>query len=380
MTNIKPTHRKHNPWHDYSRKCIYHITLVVRDRRALLGNLIEVRNDDSTTICPWKHLHEKGEIWYGKAWMNLTPLGMDVAECIHNMPEYGKKKGLQLRIYAQQVMDTHLHFVLAVEEDMENTVLGDIIRGLKAGCNKAYRKRMRKGAGTMGLLDRTGADDAEGIGTDDAEGTGTDDTKGIGADGSERPGARGTGLFEEDYDETILTRRGQLQRMLDYVHLNPYRKWMKIKNRNCFIPVRGIEIAGRRYDAIGNLMLLGLRRFQVHCRYKWERNNDIEARRAHQNECVVKARQNYALVSPFIMDYEKAVMDFCLKEGHSVIMLMDNGFTDYTTCPGGLFEYCNNGQVLLLVPSELPHVDRKGRIARAECIALNGKAEEIASE
>lgn len=333
--NLKPTHRKHCRWHDYSKKCIYHITLVVRDRVAILGSLVEVREDDPSTICPWAQLHAKGQEWYGKAWMNLTPLGMDVAECIHDIPKYGEQKGLNLKIDAQQVMDTHLHFVLSVEEDMEDTVLGDIIRGLKAGCNKAYRKRM---------------------------------------------GVTGVGLFEEDYDETILTKRGQLQRMLDYVHLNPYRKWVKINNRDCFIPVRGVEIAGRRYDAIGNLLLLGLRRFQVHCRYKWERDNDTEARRAHQNECVIKARQNYVLVSPFIMDHEKAVMDFCLKEGHSVIVLMDNGFTDFTTCPGNLFEYCKQGQVLLLVPSELPHIDRKGKIARAECVMLNDRAAEIVAE
>lgn len=344
MTDNKPTHRKHNPWHNYSLKCIYHITLVVKDRKPILGSIVEVVEGRTETVCPWAHLHEKGEEWYGKAWMNLTPLGMDVAECIRDIPKYGKKKGLKLRIYAQQVMDTHLHFVLAVEENMEDTVLGDIIRGLKAGCNMAYRKRL----GTQCL----------------ADGTGT----------------RGTGLFEEDYDETILTRKGQLQRMYDYVHLNPYRKWVKINNRDSFTPVRGIEIAGRRYDAIGNFMLLGLKRFQVHCRYKWERDHDTEARRAHQNECVKKARQNYALVSPFIMDHEKAVMDFCLKEGHSIIMLMDNGFTDYTTCPGGLFEYCDRGQVLLLVPSELPHVDRKGKIERAECVMLNDRAEEIVNE
>lgn len=358
--DLKPTHRKHSRFHNYSLKCIYHITLVVRDRMPILGNMVEVIEGRPETVCPWKHLHKKGDEWYGKAWMNLTPLGKDVAECIHNIPEFGKKKGLKLKICAQQVMDTHLHFVLSVEEDMEDTVLGDIIRGLKIGCNTAYRKRMGKVASTVCLADGTGTKEA----THQLDGTGN----------------RGTGLFEEDYDDTILTRRGQLQRMLDYVHLNPYRKWLKKRNRDCFIPVRGVEIAGRRYDAIGNLLLLGLKRFQVHCRYKWERDNDIEARRAHQNECVKKARQNYALVSPFIMDHEKAVMDFCLKEGHSIIMLMDNGFTDFTTCPGGLFEYCDRGQVLLLVPSELPHIDRKGKIARAECVALNGRAEEIVNE
>lgn len=332
MAEKKPTHRKHCPWHDYSKACIYHITLVVRDRAAILGNLVEVVEGHPETVCPWS---KDGENLYDKVWMNLTPLGMDVADCIREIPEYGKKKGHKLMILAQQVMDTHLHFVLRVMEDMEDAVLGDIIRGLKVGCNKAYRKRM---------------------------------------------GATGTGLFEEDYDETILTRKGQLQRMYDYVHQNPYRKWVKINNRDCFIPARGIEIAGKRYDAIGNLMLLGLRRFQVHCRYKWERNHDLESRRNHQNECVIKARQNYVLVSPFIMEHEKAVMDFCLKEGHSVIMLMDNGFTDYTTCPGGLFEYCDHGQVLLLVPSELPHIDRKGKISRSECVMLNDRAEEIVAD
>lgn len=345
MQGQKPTHRQHNRWHDYSEKCIYHITLVVKDRKPLLGNLIEVKDGHEDTVCPWIHQSSKEDLYYGKAWMNLTPLGMDVAKCISDIPIYGKRKGLELKILAQQVMDTHLHFILYVMKDMNGTVLGDIIRGLKVGCNKAYRKRM-------------GVSDAYVLSN----------------------GERGVGLFEEDYDDTILTRRGQLQTMYDYVHLNPYRKWVKRRNRDCFIPVRGIEISGRKYDAIGNLMLLGLKRFQVHCRYKWERDHDIESRRAHQNECVVKARNNYALVSPFIMDHERDVMIYCLKEGHSVIRLMDNGFGDYTTCPGGLFEYCERGQVLLLVPSEQPHIDRKNTISRSECMALNALAGEIVSE
>ena len=369
MTEKKPTHRKHCPWHDYSRACIYHITLVVRDRAALLGSLVEVKDGLPETQCPWKHRAKDGVNLYGKVWMRLTPLGMDVADCIRDIPKFGEKKGLKLKILAQQVMDTHLHFVLYVMEDMKDAVLGDVIRGLKIGFNKTYRRRIGV-SGTMCQMNGTGTGSGE-------RGTGTMcQMNGTGA-GS---GERGTGLFEEDYDDTILTRRGQLQRMLDYVHENPYRKWVKKNNRDCFIPVRGIEIAGKQYDAIGNLMILGLRRFQVHCRYKWEHENDTESRRNHQNECVKMARLNYALVSPFIMEHEKDVMDFCLKEGHSVIVLMDNGFTDYTTCPGGLFNYCDRGQVLLLVPAELPHIDRKGKITRSGCVMLNGRAKEIVAD
>ena len=111
MTYNKPTHRRHNPWHNYSLKCIYHITLVVKDRMPILGNMVEVIEGRPETVCPWKHLHKKGNEWYGKAWMNLTPLGKDVAECIHNIPEFGKKKGLK------QVKDVENAYI--VRDDTE---------------------------------------------------------------------------------------------------------------------------------------------------------------------------------------------------------------------------------------------------------------------
>ena len=41
---------------------------------------------------------------------------------------------------------------------------------------------------------------------------------------------------------------------------------------------------------------------------------------------------------------------------------------------------CVEGQVLVLVPSELKHEDRKGPISRNECVWLNGLAEEICGE
>ena len=187
-------------------------------------------------------------------------------------------------------------------------------------------------------------------------------------------------LFEEDFDETRLRRKGQLRAMIDYVHNNPTHRWLRAHKPHWLLPIRGIEIAGRCYDAIGNILLLGLPRFQVHCRYRWEREQDFEARRAHQNESVLKARQGYALVSPFISPHEAAVRDFCLQEGHSIIQITGNGFSDFSQCPGELYDYCDRGQVLLLVPSELPHIDRKSGISRAECKALNDRAEEITGE
>ena len=183
-------------------------------------------------------------------------------------------------------------------------------------------------------------------------------------------------LFEPDFDETRLRRKGQLRAMIDYVHNNPVHRWQKQRNPGWLVPIRGIMIAGRRYDGIGNVNLLGLSRWQVHVRRAW----DDDARRRYMNECVVKARNGSALVSPFISQHEAAVRDFCLSEGHSVIVLVDNGFAEYAQCPGGLYDYCVNGQVLVLAASELGHEDRKGAISRDECVWLNGLAEEICGE
>ena len=185
----------------------------------------------------------------------------------------------------------------------------------------------------------------------------------------------GHALFEDDFDRTPMKKRGQLDRAIKYVHRNPRTRWIKSHHPGLFLPTRGIVLAGRRYDAIGNIHLLGLDRTEVHVRRAW----DEQTRRDYMNACIVKARQHVALVSPFISEWERKVKAVALEEGHSVIQLVDNGFTDYTQVPGDMQAYCLNGQLLLLVPSDWPHVDRK-KISREECMTLNRFAEEICNE
>lgn len=185
----------------------------------------------------------------------------------------------------------------------------------------------------------------------------------------------GHALFEDDFDRTPMKKRGQLDRAIKYVHRNPRTRWIKSHHPGLFLPTRGIVLAGRRYDAIGNIHLLGLDRTEVHVRRAW----DEQTRRDYMNACIVKARQHVALVSPFISEWERKLKAVALEEGHSVIQLVDNGFTDYTQVPGDMQAYCLNGQLLLLVPSDWPHVDRK-KISREECMTLNRFAEEICNE
>jgi hypothetical protein len=83
------------------------------------------------------------------------------------------------------------------------------------------------------------------------------------------------------------------------------------------------------------------------------------------------------MVSPFISPKEKAVQDVLLTEEHPFIVLADNGFRDYYKPSGHLFEAVAAGRVLILSP--WPYDAGKRHISRADCVALNAMAEEIAA-
>ena len=366
MTNKrKPTHRKHHRLHDYKSRCIYHITLVVSDRVPLFGRMVGDTVDEAR--------------------VEHTELGFAISEEIQALPSQCAKKGRQVKILAKVVMPEHIHFVLMVEKPMD-VKLQMVIWGFKQGCNKRLRfwlEKAREMAEVGNLNQPNGSTPETALPT---AGTQRELPSGIAAFLRQLSTCTSSrilcehALFEEDFDETRLRKQGQLKNMIAYVHNNPRHRWLKQHKPEWLCVTRGIVIAGRSYDAIGNVNLLGLPRHQVHCRYMWEHDHDTELRRNHQNECVIKARQNYALVSPFVSPHEAAVRDFCLEDGHSVIVLHNNGFTDFSQCPGGLYDYCVMGQVLVLVPSDWPHDDRKGVCSRQECVVLNGYAEEICNE
>lgn len=366
--HINPTHRRHNPMHDYKESCIYHITLVVSNRCQVFGRIVDCREEGvelkkfSLPNGETRYLDLDGTVWTeadlaNTAKMSFTPLGKEIQRKIQEIPEKEAGKGNDIQILGACVMPEHIHFVLYVRKPMKNE-LGTIIRGFKQGCNKILKSyinadidKEQSPLGTATFLKCASTRIIE-----------------------------GHALFEENYDETRLRRKGQLRAMIDYVHHNPSHRWMRMHKPCWLLPTRGIEIAGRKYDAIGNINLLALPRQQVHCRYIWDKENNTEARRAHQNMCAMKARAGHALVSPFISLHEVAVRDWCLNEGGAIIQLMDNGLSDLAQCPGGLYDYCANGQVLLLVASDWPYIEKKVRCTREECQILNGYAEEIAGE
>ena len=400
----KPTHRKHNQWHDYKSRSIYHITIVVSDRQPVLGKIIKI---GPTARC------------------ELTPLGVQVSQCLVKIEALGKQHGRQLQLLAKVVMPDHIHFVLFVKQPMD-VPLGTIIHGFKLGCNKALRQLIEQQAQgshpnnscpANSCLDKATENNEEerqsnpavaapalstatatpALSTAVALSSSPSAVSGLPSHESnltvpqyQRPQScwlpnvkitsqrmlQEHALFEPDFDETILKQKHQLRHMIDYVHNNPEHRWQRSQKPGWLLPIRNIVINNRSYDAIGNVNLLGLSRKQVWIRSAW----DEATRRNYMNQCIVEARKNKVLISPYISEHEKQVRDVALHEGHSIVQLVSNGFGDLEQCPGNLYAYCCQGQVLLIVPSEYPRIEKPGRISRQQCVVLNALAGEVCKD
>lgn len=264
------------------------------------------------------------------AHVEWSPLGQRIWDCIQEIP----RRYPQIRICAARIMPDHLHMVLHVTERMETT-FNLVLRGWVQGCKKA---------------------------------------------------ARDCGLQEEVFSEKpfirVMTHRGHLQTMVEYVNLNPYRMAVRKAFPEYFAIQRGIEIAGQKYASVGNLYLLyETNMWQVHVHKEWvwdaEKGYD-KPLRDYKNRCVIEARKGAILVSPFINQNEVDVRDVALRERLPMIYILDNGMPDQAKYKptGELTEAIASGRLLLLAPWE-EYIPNRGKCSRAECNAMNKMAEAI---
>ncbi len=210
---IQHSMKRRTPWHDYSRKGTYMLTLVVRDRMSLLGTL-------------------KGSLEGEEApYVEYSALGsaivLEEQKKIHRYYP-------QVEVWKLCLMPDHLHMIVRVKEDMGGGKhLGKIMAGFKSGCNLAYWK----------LFNMT-----------------------------EPPRQ---GLFEKGYCDKILLHEGQLDNWKHYLDDNPRRLMMKRQNPELFTVLTGMEVANERCWVVGNRFLLNIpdkMAVIVHRRYTDEEN------------------------------------------------------------------------------------------------------------
>ena len=317
---------------------IYHVTLTVPSREPLLGTLVIPDKDPM------------------QAYIQRTELGEAIVHTIFQIQDYHP----EVRVLQFCLMPDHIHVILYVTSLMPKGI-GFVVRGWWQGVKKVYASSVSPN--TIRDNERSSVRDNE--------------------RSSIRDNERCFPVFTEMPFIRPLSRSGQLHAMIRYVQMNPQRLATKRLMPGFFCVQEGIEIAGRKYSGVGNISLLYAERYApVHVRSIWvndfEQHGDNAKLRDYMNSCVLAARQGTVMVSPFISQYEKAVQEVLLKEGHPFILLADNGFRDYYKPADGIFDAVAAGRVLILSPWE--YDAQKKHVSRAECVAMNKMAEEIAEE
>ncbi len=342
---------------DYSQPCIYMITVVLANRQGqALGEVIVDSIDDNGTPTA--------------AHCELTALGKAVADCWEAISHFYP----QVQIIGKQVMPDHFHGILWVKEPL-GCHLGQVIKGFKLGCNKAARAICPAALGPNG------------------------------------------GLFAEGFQDTILFRDGQLEKMINYIKSNALRLAVKRAMPGLFTMVRdlGVVVASPvitdkigdnitlHFAAIGNRTLLERPMIQVQCsrrHFGYRRvpkpggalkiardangepvvefsTPEYETRR---DELLTAARHGTTLISACISDGERQIAREALNEGLSLITMQNKGFSKMQKPSGRYFEACAAGRLLMLAPAAWPYTPAEKRMTRDDATAMNRLCQWVAGD
>ena len=319
---------------------IYHITMVVPSRMPLLGELV-IPDDDPE-----------------QAYVARKELGEAVLKLMFMIPDYHP----EVEILQFCLMPDHIHFILHVKHAMDKGI-ASVVRGFWQGAKKAGNLYSSYNASSI-LPDNIRPYDASSV-----------------LPNNIRPDDQAWNpIFTERPFIRPMSRKGQLQSMIRYVQMNPQRLATKRLKPGYFYVQENVEIGSRVYSAVGNIQLLHAEKYApVHVRSMWvkdaEQNGNIQPLKDYKNGCVLAARQGTVMVSPYISEHEKSVLEVLLKEKHPIIYIADNGFGRYFKPSDALFDAVAEGRLLILSPWS--YAPGKKRVSRDDCVAMNAMAEDI---
>ena len=352
-----PSMKRRSNGHDYTEQCFYMVTLAVEGRQPLLGSVVG-RADaaEGTADAPR---------------VELSPLGLAVCKEWSGISGYYP----QVAVIAQQVMPDHFHGILYFREK-SSLHLGHVIRGFKAGCNRAYRalvatesQHTREGT----AVSPSCAPSSCALSPTAAPSSYAPSPPAAPSSYAATPSQQKRGLlWEKGYNDRILHNYSTLEKWKAYLHDNPRRLLVKREHPDLFRVQRNIEYAGITFSAIGNRFLLDRPlKVQVQC----SRSITPVALSHKIQEMLALGAKGAVFVSPCISKGEQAVMHEVFAAGFPVVYLEENGFTDLAKPGGKRFDACARGQMLILAPWE--HHNGRIPITRDKCLMLNEMARRI---
>ena len=243
------------------------------------------------------------------------------------------------------LMPDHIHLLVNVKQKLpEGKHLGNIVRGFKTGCTRAWWK----------LQDEASAEGPSGEGQPGGGQPGGETPGTVGTPGTV-PGAspsgrnEGTGdsnggqqqqrpvLFQGGYHDRIIIRDGMLENICRYMDENPFRARLREECPNLMQRRLHLWIHDREYAAFGNLfMLKNPDKLQVffHRKDKDGVPTHLTPEYAKEKEGLLqRAEEGAVLVTPGISKGEQGVVDAALIDHLPLILLQKEPITEYWKPP-----------------------------------------------
>lgn len=284
----------------------------------------------------------------GMAWVELSPFGKAVERDLANFDKWHKGTVVCQKI----VMDSHVHIVVWVQEKVKQSIL-EMGQGFRTGITKVAREMgVWPMAGSMVAgATRPGNNDA----ITDADHSKTNDAgTGNGGDGvgiEQACGACPYHVFEIPFVRTLYGK-GQLRKMIDYVALNPYRRWIMALHPELFKLHRVTRIVGLTFRSLGNHWLLD-----------WPMRQMVECSRSttqadwdqQLKEVMALAEAGAVTYTAAMNEGERYIADHIKDAGFPLVLLLKDGFPpagseeEKKYKPGGMMsDVCAQGRLLLL--------------------------------
>ncbi len=380
--------KRRTPWHDYRQRGTYMLTLIVEGRKPLLGRLVvEPCGKAQGTVAgtgasvpaasPAGFASVPAASPAGKitARVELSALGRAIRdEEIRKIAKFYP----MVEVWKLCIMPDHIHMIVRVKADLpEGKHLGQVVRGFKTGCSRAWWRLV-----PCGKAQGTVAGNAQGTVVGNAQrtvaGPGAASVPAASPQGiASAPAVFPAGklrpvLFERGYCDKLLMHEGQPETWKRYLDDNPRRLAIKRLRPDYFTVINNAQVVGHSCQLVGNRFLLDIPQKMaviVHRRY-----TDTEYAE-YRRQWLACGEAGGVLVSAAIATREKAVMREAMDRGYHVILLRENGFPPLYKPAGEAFEACTEGRLLQISPWEY-HMELK-TITRQQCLQLNKMAEDI---
>ena len=236
----------------------------------------------------------------------------------------GKWRGLApIKTFA--VMPDHLHLLLKIEDTPDRLPLGTYVFNLERALARAFWEALGRGCGTgASMPDLDGGRPAS-------------------ASGRAAPVPP---VFEHDWHDWIVKKRGQLSAFTRYILENPRRAWLRRENRRFFTRPGRLAFAGREWFSYGNAALLELPVLEpFRCSRSWAEDGP-EWREALSR--AARTGPGGAGVGTFLSPCEKACGNAIFKAGGSFVVLSPQGFADRWHPSRAKETLCAAGRMLFL--------------------------------